>query len=85
MWEERMQGGMFMWLLTLAEGIDAACCNPGELANVRANGELERAAGLSNTIDMSVQELAAACQRDAQMSGGHNGSPELAVVARLFM
>jgi hypothetical protein len=84
MWEERMQSGMVQWLMLLAETIDAASCNPGELANVRRDTTLERATGTASTIHMTSEDIAEACQWDVRACATANASPELAVVAELF-
>ena len=79
-----MARGMVQWLQTLAAAIDAASYQPGELANLRADGREERAAGTADTIHMASEELAAACQHDVLACRQHNATPELAAVAQLF-
>lgn len=84
-WETRMESGMVQWLHILAAAIDAASCRPGELAHLRVtDGKEARASGTANTIDMSSEELAAACQHDVLACRQHNATPELAAVAQLF-
>ena len=81
-----MQGGMVGYLALLAEAIDEACREPGELATVRKKDQsLEKASGTTDTINWSSEQLAAALRRDMQASSLENATPELAAVARLFL
>ena len=84
MWRDALGSSMVHWLIALIASIDRASTSPGEFAHVHRNGTEERADGTRSTIGLSVEDLAAACQKSVQDSGAHNAHPELAAVVQLF-
>ena len=84
MWRDTLGSSMVHWLVALIASMDKASTSPGEFAHVLRNGTEERAKGTQSTTGLSVEDLAAACQKSVQDCGAHNAHPELAAVVQLF-